>query len=214
MENDYNKEGYKQWAESYDHVANKTRDIEVKAIQTTSKKYGYRFNHTLEIGCGTGKNTEWLANISNYVLAVDFSTEMLQKAKEKVTNTNVVFLEADISKKWDFTDKAFDLITCSLVLEYIRDINHVFQQANSLLRSNGLFYIGELHPFRQYQGEKAKFDHEEGVFELECVTRNISAFFQTGIKNGFDCIDLSEWKAHEDEYPRLLSMLFQKRKIF
>jgi ubiquinone/menaquinone biosynthesis C-methylase UbiE len=39
----------------------------------------------LEIGCGTGSITKWLAQCigPNHVLAVDFSSTMLEKAKAK-----------------------------------------------------------------------------------------------------------------------------------
>ena len=51
--------GYNQWAASYDAVENKTRDLDKTATQTVLKDIS--FSNILELGCGTGKNTIWLA---------------------------------------------------------------------------------------------------------------------------------------------------------
>ncbi len=77
---------------------------------------------------------------------------------------------------------------------------------------NGHFYIGELHPFKQYQGSNARFEKDSGVFELECFVHNISEFFLTARKNHFGLIDLKEWFDDDDKMkiPRLLTMKFQK----
>ncbi|MFN8165645.1 MAG: class I SAM-dependent methyltransferase [Bacteroidia bacterium] len=83
------KEAYNLWANQYDTNENKTRDLEALSLrETLSQMY---FNHALELGCGTGKNTEWLVERVNTLTAVDFSTEMLAKAKDsKITSTDKV----------------------------------------------------------------------------------------------------------------------------
>ena len=52
----------------------------------------------LEIGCGTGQYTAWLATQGYQVTAVDISANMLEKAKEKfaATGNQVTWLCADI----------------------------------------------------------------------------------------------------------------------
>ncbi len=168
----------------------------------------------LEIGCGTGKNTEWLLTKAKHLVAADFSAEMLAKAKEKVTAKNVEFRQFDLRGDWKFSDNQFDLITCSLALEHIEDIDFVFGQAHKVLRTGGLFYIGELHPFKQYQGSKARFDTGEGVFELECFVHHISEFFAAAKNNNFELVDLKEWFDDDDKttVPRLLTMIFKSKK--
>lgn len=49
---------YNQWSEQYDSNENKTRDLEAIALREMLGKI--QFENCLEIGCGTGKNTEWL----------------------------------------------------------------------------------------------------------------------------------------------------------
>jgi ubiquinone/menaquinone biosynthesis C-methylase UbiE len=203
------QQAYNNWAHTYDTVENKTRDLEGLKLRETLSKVD--FNTVLEIGCGTGKNTEWLLTRSKHVVAVDFSTEMLGKAKAKIKADNVEFVQADILKEWNFKPQAIDLITFSLVLEHIQNIDFVFKQARSFLRPGGFLYIGELHPFKQYQGSKARFETGEGIFELECFVHHVSGFFSAAQNNGLQCIESQEWFDHDDRTttPRLLMMLFK-----
>ena len=102
---------------------------------------------------------------------------MLAKAKRKITSENVVFKQLDLRETWDFADESFDLITCSLALEHIENLDFVFAEAARVLRANGKFYFGELHPFKQYQGTKARFETGEGIFELECFVHQCFGIF-------------------------------------
>ncbi len=77
------QQAYNSWSEQYDTNENKTRDLE--AISLREHINGQEFEHCLEIGCGTGKNTAWLITQSKKVLAVDLSEEMLSKAKQKIS---------------------------------------------------------------------------------------------------------------------------------
>jgi len=202
-----NREAYNNWSEDYDTIINKTRDLEGVAIRKVLAKIDIK--DVLEIGCGTGKNTEWLLTKASQITGVDFSKKMLEKAKTKIKNDNVRFLQADIRNEWNFGND-FDLITCSLVLEHIENLNFIFQQANKVLVNEGYFYLGELHPFKQYKGTKARFDTQNGLFELECFTHNISEFFDEAKRNDFECVDMQEWFDEEGAVPRLLTMVFKK----
>lgn len=206
-----NQEAYNLWSLNYDTIANKTRDLEAIALRESVS--GKDLN-ILEIGCGTGKNTKFLQTKAEHLVGADFSAEMLAKAKEKITAENVEFRKLDLRENWEFNENSFDLITCSLVLEHIENLDFVFQEARKVLRKNGLFYIGELHPFKQYQGSKARFDTASGVFELECFVHHVSDFFQAAKNNDFQCIDLKEWFDSDDqtEVPRLLTMIFKTKK--
>ena len=203
------KDAYNDWAKTYDSVTNPTRDLEAKAIRTVLKKV--IVDKILELGCGTGKNTEWLAQKSKQLTAVDYSVEMQKIAREKITNTNVLFEQADITLPWNF-EKA-NLITCSLVLEHIENITFVFEQASKYLATNGLFYICELHPFKQLLGSRAKFEKEGTLQHLEYFIHHLSDFFDAAVKNNFVCEQMREWFDEDDksQMPRLVSFLFRRK---
>lgn len=201
---------YNQWSSTYDEVENKTRDLEKKAGQQQLSTIPFR--RVLELGCGTGKNTEWLQQTAEEVLAVDLSEGMLQKATEKIQDGHVLFVQADITKPWDFVSGPIDLVTCSLILEHIEDLTVIFREAATVLPAGGYFYICELHPFKQYAGSKARFETSEGLQVLDCYVHHLSDYTGAAARNGFHIHSVEEWFDENDRtaMPRLLSFLFRK----
>lgn len=74
--------GYDNWAVSYDDCLNPTRDLD-KTV-TMNALENFHFHSILEIGCGTGKNTNFLTKIGDVVNCIDFSDAMMQIAKNKL----------------------------------------------------------------------------------------------------------------------------------
>ena len=204
------QQAYNLWASQYDTDDNKTRDLEAYALRETLNNIS--FDTCLEIGCGTGKNTEWLIKKAKRVTAIDLSEAMLAKAKEKITAANVEFKQADITKDWSFKNGLYDLITFSLVLEHIKNLDHIFSETSSSLNSDGWVYIGELHPFKQYTGSKARFDTAHGLQVLECFDHHISDFTNLAKKFGLTLMDLNEYFDNDDRtgIPRILTILLKK----
>ena len=58
---------------------------------------------------------------------------MLNVAKQKKLNHKVTFLKADLTEVWDVQNESVDLVTSSLTLEHIADLDHIFSQANMRL---------------------------------------------------------------------------------
>jgi len=65
------QKAYNDWSSAYDTDENLTRDLDQKV--TREELADLHFNSILEIGCGTGKNTAFLAQIGAHVHALDFS---------------------------------------------------------------------------------------------------------------------------------------------
>ena len=204
------EKAYNIWASQYDSNLNLTRDLDKKCTIETLKNLD--FKNVLELGCGTGKNTEWLLNKAERIIGLDFSQEMLHKAKAKIFDKRVIFKKADLTKDWEIENNFVDLITASLTLEHIKNLGHIFSQANLKLKKNGLFFISELHPFKQYSGSKASYETENGIKELEVYIHDISEYIDTAKNNGFQLIVLKEWfdESSENEIPRLISFVFKK----
>jgi len=202
------QEAYNRWAESYDSVANKTRDLEQQAAKHSLQNVD--FSKVLEIGCGTGKNTLWIAEKATELLAVDFSEEMMNIARQKINSLHVQFRQADITKPWNFNQVT--LITCSLVLEHIENIDFVFEQVANTLEAGRHFYLCELHPYKQLQASRARFEHEGELIQLEYFIHHISDYYSAAQKNGLQCVQLEEWFDDNDRtaLPRLVSFVFTK----
>ena len=204
------KKAYDTWSKQYDTDDNKTRDLEAQALRLTLA--GVPFNNCLEIGCGTGKNTEWLATKAKQIIAVDLSKEMLAVAKEKIKSDKVDFKQADITQSWTFVNEPFDLVTFSLVLEHIENLDDIFREVSNALVPGGYVYIGELHPFKQYIGSKARFETEEGLQILKCFNHNISDFIQSAKNYNLKFLDINEYFDDNDRttIPRILTLLLIK----
>jgi malonyl-CoA O-methyltransferase len=201
---------YNEWSETYDTDENLTRDLDQQL--TREALANLHFDSILELGCGTGKNTTFLAQIGTDVHALDFSEGMIAKAREKVKVGNVRFSVADLAQAWPCEDQAYDLIVCNLVLEHIENLSFIFSQAFRVLNDGGKFLINELHPFRQYEGKKARFDKGEGVTEIPAFVHHISDFLNAASNNGLRLIKLNE-RWHEQDQgkpPRILSLVFEK----
>jgi len=206
------RNAYDEWSGTYDTDENLTRDLDQRI--TRESFAGHHFGSILEIGCGTGKNTAFLAQIGMHVHALDFSQGMIEKAKEKVKAGNVRFSMADLTKHWHCEDEAYDLIICCLVLEHIEGLSHIFSEAARTLKPDGIFFINELHPFKQYHGTKARFERGNETIEVDAFAHHVSDFINASITNGLRLVKLNEYWHEMDletgKPPRLVSFLFEK----
>ena len=53
------RDAYERWARTYDTMVNVTRDLDEECLRKAF--YGQALGEVLELGCGTWKNTKWLA---------------------------------------------------------------------------------------------------------------------------------------------------------
>ncbi|MFD0976888.1 class I SAM-dependent methyltransferase [Salinimicrobium gaetbulicola] len=202
-------ESYNAWAKSYDTMDNKTRDLEAEVLRKTFLNPHY--GNILELGCGTGKNTGWLTQKADHVLALDFSSEMIARAQAKIEADNVTFTYTDITKQWPVKPGWSNLITCSLVLEHIEHLDFIFKEAARVLKRRGKFYICELHPGKQYAGSQARFETEEGIQKPHAFIHHISDYLNAAKAEGFTLLDFNEYfdDNNRDNVPRLISLVFE-----
>ena len=204
------QDAYTRWSATYDTDRNGTRDLDRQVTEITLDDRICQ--NILELGCGTGKNTELLDRIGRKVLALDFSPGMLQQAKSKLKTDHVFFVRADLTKPWPAKTGLFELVVCNLVLEHVEDLDPVFYQASQSLTTGGEFFVSELHPFRQYQGTQANFRNEHETVEIDAFVHHLSDFTEAARKNGLSLKSMREWWHEEDlnKPPRLVSFLFEK----
>jgi len=203
------QQAYTDWAETYDSDPNLTRDLDQQVTRNTLGKL--RFDSVVEIGCGTGKNTALLAEISSTVVALDFSEAMISRAREKSRFEHVTFKITDINQRWPCGDQSADLICCNLVLEHVADLSLIFGEAARVLVSHGQFFISELHPFRQYQGVQARFSRNEETTRIPAFVHHVTDFLDAAGANKLSLVRLNEWWHEEDQGkpPRLISFMFR-----
>jgi ubiquinone/menaquinone biosynthesis C-methylase UbiE len=206
---------YDTWSTQYDTNANKTRDLEAICLQQLLEPIHFR--KVLEIGAGTGKNTLWFLTFADLVTAVDLSAEMLAIAKTKVAalvqnDCEIAFIQADITQPWTYGEAQYDLVSFSLMLEHIAELDPVFAEVTKALVPGGHVYIGELHPFKQYLGSKAKYITDAGEVVVDCYNHHISDFVGAAQRNGLQVVTIEEFFDDNDRsgVPRILGMVLRK----
>jgi ubiquinone/menaquinone biosynthesis C-methylase UbiE len=203
---------YDVWANVYDSQTNATRDLDAEVLRGQDPALFQ--GDVLEIGCGTGKNTEWLAPRARSLWALDGSEQMLKRARERPGVQHVQFRQHDLRERWPVPEASRDLITCNLVLEHLEDLSFVFSEARRVLRPGGAFFVCELHPFRQLQGKQAHFVNPETgeVEKVRSHLHDVSDFLTAALGVGLvlaraqDCRDEGEPRT---SVPRLLALLWR-----
>jgi malonyl-CoA O-methyltransferase len=204
---------YNDWAETYDSNVNPTRDLAATVLRNAGLPIlGKR---VIEVGCGTGRNTAWLAKQSESIVACDFSDAMLARARGHVSHPNVQFIQHDIRTPWPLPAASADVVIAMLILEHVENLTAFFAEAARVLNSGGELFICELHPMRQLTGGQAQFDNPR-TGERRLVTaflHNVSEYVNSGLAAGLQLKHLGEWRDNEEEstsVPRLLSLTFSK----
>ncbi len=204
------RSAYDEWAATYDSDRNETRDLD--AVVTRAMLGDRRYRRALEVGCGTGKNTAWLAGAADRVLAMDFSQAMLARARASTRASGVTFAQADVTRPWPVVTGCADLVTCSLVLEHVEHLDFVFTEAARALAPGGRMLVCELHPFRQYLGKRANFERGGVRVEPPAFTHHVCDFVAAAARAGLTLLRLDEWWDGDDRRapPRLVSFVIEK----
>lgn len=204
------KKAYDEWAEIYDTDNNRTRDLNAQTLREESLSLAGK--RVLEIGCGTGLNTEYLVRHASVVTGMDISGNMLARARRRVGDQKARFVAGDITKPWSFENASFDVIVGNLVLEHIEVLSHVFREAYRVLDAGGKLYIAELHPYRQLRQSQARYISKETGKEVlvDAFTHPVSEYVNDALEAGFNLRQMEERKHGEDDIPRLLTLLFEK----
>lgn len=204
---------YDRWASSYDLDKNTTRDLDATVVRRAPLDLSGR--DVLELGCGTGKNTVWLAEHARHVIALDFSLAMIARAHERLTTSNVKFIRHDVRELWPVAAASVDVVVGNLILEHVHDLAPVFFEAARVLRPQGQLFVCELHPYRQLLGVQAHFtDPDTGeTVKVTAHDHTVSEYVNGGISAGFSLRELGEWLedgAASDAPPRLIALLFDR----
>ncbi len=131
----------------FDHHAGHWDDDPREAEQTLARLEGLRSRlalapgrDVLEMGCGTGRVTGWLAKTVSpgRVIAADFSPAMLEQAKKR--KLPVEFRLMDICGEV-FPPERFDAVFCFHAFPHFRDQPRALQNMGGLLKPGGKLIV-------------------------------------------------------------------------
>ncbi|WP_349827939.1 class I SAM-dependent methyltransferase [Brevibacterium litoralis] len=109
----------------------------------------------LEVGCGAGQCSRWVALQGAVATGIDLSSGMLEQAARMQRDnplpagvTPPTYLEAD-ARKLPFPSGSFDLAFSSYgALPFVKDADAVLAEVDRVLRPGGLFVFSVTHPLR------------------------------------------------------------------
>jgi len=138
----------------------------------------------LELGAGSGYDSQFFMKNGLKVIATDLSSEMIKKCKEK----NIEAYELDFYNLSDI-NKKFDCIWAMNTLLHVpkTDLPKILNEINLVLKENGLFYMGV------YGGED--FENEYVKAEVSDVPRFFSYYSRNNLKSTLDnCFKIIEFE--------------------
>lgn len=209
---------YDRWSTTYDTQVNPTRDLDALALRSLIPSLAGKL--VVEIGCGTGKNTGWLAPQCAALIGLDFSTGMLRAAQRKVRRDNILFVQADIRDPLPVRAGSADIVLINLVLEHIQALDPVLAGAARIMRPGAALIVSEYHPIRLVAGKGARIEKDDGDPEFVGSILHPVEAFQAAIRAaGLDLIETREWYERqlpaadgEDDDAAPLIVTFMARK--
>ncbi|MBU8893611.1 MAG: class I SAM-dependent methyltransferase [Bacteroidales bacterium] len=171
-------------------------DLPISHMFSKYKKQAFR-DSSLKIGdkvlvfcCGTGLDfSEILKKIGKEgkILGIDFSREMLKKAKEKIEKhrwNNIELIEADVTMFKNDNNELFDAGICTLGFSIIPDYKAAYYNLVSKVKDGGEIIIGDMqlasdwyarfNPFTIFLAKRfgGSFEGHQNSLEIYSIMRN------------------------------------------
>ncbi|WP_419392900.1 class I SAM-dependent methyltransferase [Cytobacillus praedii] len=139
MNSRWNQMIYKAWSPFYDQFFNK--GIFSKARKEVFQDIEFsQGDRVLFVGCGTGADLEYIPHRDIAITAIDFSDDMLRKAKEKFNDTDIVFLRMD-AQELAFPDDTYDIVIASLLLSVVPNPQKCMEEMIRVVKEQGKIVI-------------------------------------------------------------------------
>ncbi|MEX2218255.1 MAG: class I SAM-dependent methyltransferase [Phycisphaerales bacterium] len=194
------REGYDLWASCYDGDANPLVILEEGHVMAAlGEPGGVAGLRVADVGCGTGRHAARLARAGARVTAVDFSMEMLARAREKPGAEGVRFVEHDLRRPLPLGDASFDRVLCCLVLDHIADLGLLFGELGRICTCDGFVLVTVMHPAMMLKGVQARFTapgSPEKV-RVESVANQISDYVMAAVRAGLTIEAMREHAADD-----------------
>jgi SAM-dependent methyltransferase len=151
------REGYAQWAPTYDDTVEGKMDVDLLERQRAVRFEG---SEVLDLACGTGRVGAWLAaRGAQAVDGVDVTPEMLAHAARRGVYRRLV--EGDL-RDTKLCDASYDVCTQSLACDHLPELGPLYREVRRILRPAGQFVLVGYHPHFLLSGIPTHFDRDSG----------------------------------------------------
>ncbi|MFC7785247.1 class I SAM-dependent methyltransferase [Rossellomorea sp. GCM10028870] len=119
------------------------------------------YQKILFVGVGTGADLELINHKVLNITAVDYSNEMLEKARKKFPDSSIQFLKMD-AQNMSFEDHPFDVVIGSLVLSVVPDADQCLKEMIRVLKQDGeIIIFDKFSPQRKSTSDLSKGDQAD-----------------------------------------------------
>jgi len=191
------REGYDRWAATYDTMGNWLLEIEEPEVDRALGDVAGL--DVLDVGAGTGRHAIRIAERGARVTAVDFSVQMLDKAREKPGADRVRWLMHDVAQPLPFAADSFDRVVSALVLEHIPvdELVPFFAEHGRVVRRDGTILVTAMHPAMFVKGVSANFRDDGDEVRPRSYSATISDYVMGAIHAGLVIAELLERSVDE-----------------
>jgi ubiquinone/menaquinone biosynthesis C-methylase UbiE len=171
---------------------NKNKSIFKKSFGINDK------TNILEFGCGTGVLCNTLAKwYPNYcITGIDRDTNFIKYAKEHYENSNIKFMEMDITKN-RIKNNSFDVIVSHTVSEHI-DPKIFFNEQYKILKNNGICLVLSSRP------KYGIFINNGPLNEMSKFENKMENKFKKYIEKINKQYPVCQYPLSESEYPKVM----------
>jgi len=114
----------------------------------------------LDIGCGTGEESEHLKSLgAKRVVGVDISKGLIELAKKSYPELEFHVMDME---KLNFPADSFDFVYSSLTMHYVKDWTKTLRGIHKILKKDGTFVFSTHHPVKW--GATVKRTKEKDLF--------------------------------------------------
>ncbi|MCC9603618.1 tetratricopeptide repeat protein [Stieleria sp. JC731] len=141
---------FDEFAESFDQVLNTLRYKAPKLLGELACKFTENYDRerldVVDLGCGTGLCAEYIQGVTNELIGIDLSKEMLAKAEARGGYDQLV--HGELTGYLESCDRKFDLALSADTFIYIGDLESTINAAAGVLRPGGalIFSLEKIAP--------------------------------------------------------------------
>ncbi len=161
---------YESFAKVYDELMdNVPYDKWCRFIKDELAEYGINGGIAVELGCGTGKMMERMAEAGYDMIGIDYSMDMLQIARERSADLpySLLYLLQDMREfeLYGTVAAAFSICDSMNYVTEPDELLEVFRLVNNYLDPDGIFIfdINTEHKYRDSIGDKVIAEDREDV---------------------------------------------------